>query len=208
MHNNSPDDHIVKRYQFHETLKPGQKLSAINVQVRPADGAQNSQELADAAESRSAVRAWEMPENHQGKGRDYPVKRQSERSMRHDARYGAYVDPEQIKRLERLEYAAEQRAERAERAECRAALRAHLRSSVVPGTCLVQKDGTVLQAGKDGVFRTLKQGKPVADKPERKPRKSKAEREAETEAQIARLAAVGYAPRKFQSTKNRIGKAS
>lgn len=207
MHNNSHDGHAVKRYQFHETLKP-RDVTAINVQVRPADGTQATQELADAAESRTAIRAWEMPENHQGKGRDYPVRRQSERSMRHDARYGEYLNPDAMIRRDRLEHAAQQRAERAQIAADREALAAQSRASVVPGTWMVRLDGTVLQADKNGVFRTMKQGKPVADKKERKPRKSKEEREAEREALTARLAAVGYPPRKFASEKNRIGKAS
>lgn len=195
----------IPRYQFHGTALKDKRLTDVNVQVRPADGTQTSDELNAAADTRTAIRAWEMPENQQAKANPYPVKRQSERSMRYQRDYAdVYVDHARMAARDRGE---RQRQLAQERREARAAYNVPT-YQYAPGVVQVRNDGTVWQADDKGKLQLVKAEKEHA---ERKPRVSKPRKpkmtEAEREDMIARLAPYAN-PRPFRSEKNRIGRAS
>lgn len=128
------------------------------------------------------INQWEQPVTEQARVNPRPKKRQSERSMKFEAKYGEYVFPERIIRLER-EAAARERSQAAK--EARATIKG-LQSDVI-------------------VFTGEKRGPSKAQlAAERKARKEELAQEERAEA-IARLGIPNARP--FKSEKQRIGRA-
>lgn len=174
--------------QFHGSGLKSRHVVAINVQVRPADGNQSSDELVAAAETHAAIRVWEMPENAQAKANSYPVKRQSERSMRFNAKYEHYLNPEQIIRID----AEARRAERAEQAKRDRAFKKEWNAQA-----------TIVFIGS---APSKAKGK-TALRAETKAKRDEA-RDMERMEAVARLGIPNARPfRPFASEKNRIGRA-
>lgn len=134
--------------------------------------------------SNQTINNWEQPVAEQARANPRPMKPQGERSMRFEARYGAYAYPEQIIRLER-EAAAKERSAQAKRD--RAFKKEwNARATIVFLGSAPSKSRTKAELAAE--------------------KKAKREEllQMEREEAIARLAPYT----KMRSTKNRIGKAS
>jgi hypothetical protein len=131
------------------------------------------------------INTWEKPVAEQARANPYPQKRQTERSMRFNAKYEHYVFPEQIIKLEREEAARERAAQR--KAEREFVKEWNARATVVFIGHAPTKAKTKAEV-----------------RAEKKAQKDEL-REMERAEAIARLGIPNARP--FRSEKNRIGRA-